>query len=95
MATTVAHRYLLHLDLSQTDVAALLVKARSALARRGDIEQSGRFSSEHFLLSLHDGEVLGDVLSSLATSGIRILGCREERSEIERAFLHLTREEGQ
>ena len=29
MATTVAHRYLLHLDLSQTDVAALLVKARS------------------------------------------------------------------
>ena len=32
-------------------------------------------------------------LVSLAAADIRVLSCREERSEIEEAFLHLTRKE--
>jgi len=93
MATTLADRCLLHLDLASTSVQSLLTAARRALGDRAAISQSGHSSSEHYLLSLAQGQVLGDVLSALTAAGITILGCREERSEIERAFLHLTREE--
>jgi hypothetical protein len=34
--------------------------------------------------------VLGDALAALALGGVQVLACREERSEIEEAFLALT-----
>lgn len=44
---------------------------------------------EHVVLELADGAVLGDVLGSLAADGLRVLACREERSEVEQALLRL------
>ena len=45
--------------------------------------------AEDFLLHLEADAVLGDVLSALTAGGVAVLGCREERSEIENAYLNL------
>jgi hypothetical protein len=37
--------------------------------------------------------VLGDVVAALAAASVQVLACRQERSEIEEAFLALTGEE--
>jgi hypothetical protein len=33
--------------------------------------------------------VLGEAIAALAGASLEVLACREERSELERAFLHL------
>jgi ABC-2 type transport system ATP-binding protein len=48
--------------------------------------------SEHATIELADGAVLGDALAALAAARVHVLSCRQERSEIEEAFLSLTRE---
>ena len=50
-------------------------------------------ASDHYVLSLADGVDLGDAMASLLAAGIRILSCHEQQSEIEEAFLTLTRGE--
>jgi hypothetical protein len=45
---------------------------------------------EHFLLSIKDEVILGDAIASLTTARIQVLACREERPDIENAFLQLT-----
>jgi ABC-type multidrug transport system ATPase subunit len=47
--------------------------------------------TDDFLLSLGADTPLGDALRSLLTGGIQIYACREEQSEIEDAFIRLTR----
>jgi hypothetical protein len=44
-------------------------------------------------MTLQDGVVLGDALAALAAADIKVLACREERSEIEEAFLSFMRDE--
>jgi hypothetical protein len=51
---------------------------------------AGDDDTEHYTLTLADGVVLGEALASLAAAQIDVLACREERSEIEEAFLSLT-----
>jgi ABC-type multidrug transport system ATPase subunit len=46
---------------------------------------------DHLLL-LHDDTILGDALARLTAAGIQVLTCREERPEVEDAFLTLTRD---
>ena len=43
------------------------------------------------MLTLAEGAVLGNALTALTSAGLQILACREERSELEEAFLNLTR----
>jgi ABC-type multidrug transport system ATPase subunit len=87
MATAVPRRYLLRL---QNGSASLESAGRSALGARGRLERLGDDSSEHYLLALADDVVLGDALAALAQADIDVLTCREERSEIEQAFLALS-----
>jgi ABC-2 type transport system ATP-binding protein len=47
-------------------------------------------AAEYYTLTLAEGVVLGDALASLTGAGVDVLACREERSEIEEAFLSLT-----
>lgn len=61
----------------------------SALGKAASLAPMGR-GSEHYVLALDDGVVLGDALALLASADIQVLSCREERSEIEEAFLLLT-----
>ena len=85
MAHAVPRRYLLRLH------GAVAVRARGAA--RWSLEPVAG-SDEHFLLELADGVVLGAALGALSRTGIEILTCREERSEIEEAFLSLTEAAG-
>ena len=70
-----------HLNESAFDAA---LRGTASLSPVGDPE------SEHYVLMLEDGVVLSDALASLAAVDVKIVSCRDERSEIEEAFLLLT-----
>jgi ABC-type multidrug transport system ATPase subunit len=89
MSVTIARRYLVHLR----GAGDVLATARPVLAGLGDIALSGDSDGQHFLLALRDEVVLGTAVAALDAAGLAVLTCREERSEIEAAFLFLTTEE--
>jgi ABC-2 type transport system ATP-binding protein len=62
---------------------------RGALASLASVERVAA-ESEHFLLALQDDAVLGDALGALVEARFEVLACRQERSEIEDAFVALT-----
>jgi ABC-2 type transport system ATP-binding protein len=47
-------------------------------------------SAEHYVLSLAEGALIGDAIAALAEAEVSVFACREEKSEIEEAFLTLT-----
>jgi ABC-2 type transport system ATP-binding protein len=63
--------------------AAAAIDGRGTLARAGD-------DREHFRLDLDPRAVLGEVLAGLATAGVVVLDCAQQRSELEESFLRLT-----
>jgi hypothetical protein len=64
--------------------------ARRALGALASIARAADGEPGHFLLRLADDAVLGDALARLAAADVKVLACREERSDIETAFLELT-----
>jgi ABC-2 type transport system ATP-binding protein len=71
--------------------SAVLATTSEALGGMGTVVPLDDDGGErHYRLALRDGVVLGDALARLTASGIDVLSCREERSEIELAFLQLT-----
>jgi ABC-type multidrug transport system ATPase subunit len=89
LAHAVPRRYLLRLRNGVSDAWALEAAGRRALGDLGALEPAGAGESEHFVLDLSDAVVLGDALAVLSSAGFSILTCREERSEIEEAFLSI------
>jgi ABC-2 type transport system ATP-binding protein len=67
----------------------------AALDGLATLDPVGEEESEHYSLSLADGVVLGDALAALAAVDMKVVSCRQERSEIEEAFLRLTKADGQ
>ena len=59
------------------------------LAGHGTIESLPDAGAGYLLLVLAPDGVLGDAIAALARSNVRILACREERSEMEAAFAAL------
>jgi ABC-2 type transport system ATP-binding protein len=47
--------------------------------------------ADHYLLSLDDQSVLGDAIAALQAGGVSVVTCHRERSEIEEAFVTLSR----
>jgi ABC-2 type transport system ATP-binding protein len=45
----------------------------------------------HFRLHLHDGVSLGEALAALVEGGVEVVACREEISDVEEAFVQMTR----
>jgi ABC-type multidrug transport system ATPase subunit len=88
MAVTIARRYLVHLR-GQGDV---LGTASAALEGLGGVALSSDADGEHFVVALREEVVLGRAVAALDAAGLAVLTCREERSEIEAAFLFLTAE---
>ena len=83
-------RFVLHL-LNGNSAAQTQRTLDAALGGLATIAPIGEEEeSEHYSLSLADGVVLGDALASLAAVDVRVVSCRQERSEIEEAFLRLT-----
>ena len=89
MTYAIPRRYLLRIQNGTPDSAALTARLQAALGRRGTIAPEG--GPEHFVLALTEDAVLGEAIAALTTTEVDVLTCREERSEIEEAFLHLTR----
>jgi ABC-2 type transport system ATP-binding protein len=91
MAVTIPRNYLIQIRTElDTDTAE---RGRTALRGLGDIAASHEGDREHFLLTLSPGALLGDAISALSAASLAIVTCREERSEIESAFLSLTVED--
>jgi ABC-2 type transport system ATP-binding protein len=63
----------------------------TALRENASITRVGDEGTEHYLLTLEEGVVLSDVLVALAAVDVKVVSCSDERSEIEEAFLLLTR----
>jgi ABC-2 type transport system ATP-binding protein len=89
LAHAVPRRYLIRLQNGISDSWALEAAGSSALGRHGALELAGESGSGHYVLALADSVVLGDALALLSQAGISVLTCREERSEIEEAFLSI------
>jgi ABC-type multidrug transport system ATPase subunit len=88
MAHATPNSYFLRLRNGVANRDALQHVLDAALGGKAQIANAE--DAEHYRLALADGVVLGDALASLTREGVQVLACREERSEIEEAFLALT-----
>lgn len=89
MEHSVPRRFLLRLRNGRESGGLLDEALRGVLGSLATIEGAGG-ESEHYLLSLREGAVLGDALGALIGARFEVLACRQERSEIEDAFVTLT-----
>ena len=92
LATSVARRFMVRLANGSRQAVTLDV-VRAALGPFGAADPSD--SEGDYLLRLREDVVLGDALVALAQARIKVLACREERSEVESALLRLTGTEGE
>jgi ABC-2 type transport system ATP-binding protein len=90
MAHAAPARWVLRVRGGRSEGRANCADLQGAVGQAGSIASAVTGDDEHYLLSLAPGVTLGEALARLAASGITILACREERSEIESAFLALT-----
>jgi len=91
VARAVVRRYVLRVRNGHADPAAVRARLAGSLTGLASIEQERPGDAEHFVLSLADGAVLGDVLGAVNSARFVIEAVREHRSDIEEAFLGLTR----
>jgi ABC-type multidrug transport system ATPase subunit len=89
IALAAPRRYVLRLRNGRESGAELEATLRRAVAGGGTIAALDDGDPDDFLLQLAEDAVLGEVLAALTAGGIDVLGCREERSEIENAYLNL------
>jgi ABC-2 type transport system ATP-binding protein len=88
-----SERYLVELTdgrRSPKAIAAALAKAVDGL---GFIAPQPASGNRSYVLTLADGTPLGEALSSIMAARFQIVACREERPEIEEAFMTLTADE--
>ncbi len=86
-------RYVLRVRNGRPDVAPAPAALQQAVGA-GAVIAAGDGSGEHFLLAPRDGTTLGAAIAALAGAGYDVLSCRQERSEVEEAFLALTADDG-
>jgi ABC-2 type transport system ATP-binding protein len=91
MAISEVRRYVLQLESRQAPGATLVSAANKALSSMATVSLMEDPHGRNCLLEMEDGTILGDAISALTAAGIRVLACREDRSGIESAFLHLTK----
>ncbi len=88
IATTDARSFVLQLRHNglgdATRRVSRMVSEHWTIARLDDGE------TDHYLLSLDDESVLGDAIGALQATGISVVTCHRERSEIEEAFVTLS-----
>jgi ABC-2 type transport system ATP-binding protein len=89
MAHAIPRRYLLRIQNGGPPSPELTAQLQAALAERGTIAAHGGL--DNYVLALAEDAVLGDAITALTSADVDVLTCHQERSEIEEAFLHLTR----
>jgi ABC-2 type transport system ATP-binding protein len=90
MAAAPSRAYVLQLRPRPDDPEPLSERAERALGGLGRLVLSRDDGAEHHLLVLHEHALVGDAIAALSLSGIQVIACREERSQVEAAFLSLT-----
>ena len=93
MAQSLSRRYLVTVWNGGAEGERLELRLQQALASLGTISAGPDAHSGHYLLSLAEGTNLGEALTALTVARIDVLSCREERSDLEEAFLALTKDE--
>jgi ABC-type multidrug transport system ATPase subunit len=89
IAVAAPRRYVLRLRNGRATGADLEPLLRAAVGNGTTIAEADDGDPEDYVLHLGDDVVLGNALAALTSGGIEILGCREEVSEIENAYLNL------
>jgi ABC-2 type transport system ATP-binding protein len=92
IAQAVSRRYVVHLRNGGVEQARGQDVLSRALAGLGSIFAAAGEGGEHYLLALKEDALLGDALAKVREAGFQLIGCRDERSEVEEAFLTLTRD---
>ena len=69
---------------------ALAAAMQRALGTSASVEAPTTDDSESFGLTLSNDVALGEAIAALTAAGITVTGCRDERPEIEEAFVALT-----
>ena len=82
-----ARRFVLSLAANGSGHMPGIDELSQALGRAGRIAAAAEDGT--FLLALDDGATLGDALIVLLRTDVRLLACRQERPEVEEAFLAL------
>jgi ABC-2 type transport system ATP-binding protein len=90
MSLTTPRRFLVHVAAGGLRAEEALERARAALAGIGSAAPSEGSSRELIVVTLSEGHIVGQAVVALTGAGLDVLSCREERSEIESAFLFLT-----
>jgi ABC-2 type transport system ATP-binding protein len=90
MAHAVPRRYLVRVRNGRPSGDSLRPALEASLKGKAAVVGAEDDDVEHYTLTLAEGVVLGDALAALTAARIDVLACREERSEIEEAFLSLT-----
>lgn len=85
-----ARRFVISLAANGTGRLPPAEQLATAVGPGGRVTPAGDGS---FVLALDAEATLGDALASLVASGVNVLGCRNERPEVEEAFLALLAEE--
>jgi ABC-type multidrug transport system ATPase subunit len=94
MSHATPRRYLVQLRVRDTREPPAPEALGQALDGLGSITATSDGGHDHHLLALRDDALLGDALARIRDAGYELLGCRDERSEVEEAFLTLTRDPG-
>ena len=92
LAAVPVQRFLLQLRGDDADGRTVSERARSILDGLAVVAGGQDSRGELTLIALRDGVTLGRALGALLDSKIEVLACREERSEVEEAFMQLIAE---
>jgi len=93
VALSIPRRYLLRVRNGDATGRALEPVVSRAVSAHGTMSPAAGGDEHDFLLALEEDAVLGEALVALHDAHVQVLACREERSDIETAFLDLTGEE--
>ncbi len=91
MEHTSPRHYLVRLAPQLMETAPLNGQAQLALGELGTVAAISNGPTPQYRLTLAGEAAIGDAVVQLERAGVRVLTCRQERSEIEEAFLALTR----
>jgi ABC-2 type transport system ATP-binding protein len=83
-------RYLVELTDGSRTPKAIASALTKAVRGKATIAPHDRAGGRNYVLTLREGTPLGDALASIMAARFQIVACREERSEIEEAFMSLT-----
>jgi ABC-2 type transport system ATP-binding protein len=89
IATTDARSFVL--QLRHNGLGDATRRVSRIVSQHWTIARMDQGETDHYLLSLDDESVLGDAIAALQAGGISVVTCHRERSEIEEAFVTLSR----